>query len=129
VFLGLRTTVYPAPDLAAAKAWYTRVLGVEPYFDEPFYVGFDVGGYELGLDPGADPAKGAVTFWGVPDADAALAALVDAGATVDGDGVREVGEGIRLATVLDPSGTVVGVIENPHFELPAAAAPSPGPGR
>ncbi len=51
MFLGLRTVIYPAPDLAAAKAWYTRLLGVEPYFDEPFYVGFSVAGYELALGP------------------------------------------------------------------------------
>lgn len=50
-FLGLRTTIYPVTDLAKAKAWYSAVLGVKPYFDEPFYVGFNVGGFELGLDP------------------------------------------------------------------------------
>ena len=62
MFLGLRTVIYPAPDLAASKAWYTALLGVEPYFDEPFYVGFDVGGYELGLHP---ETRGAETYWGV----------------------------------------------------------------
>ena len=51
MFLGLRTVVYKVSDLGRAKAWYTKVLGIEPYFDEPFYVGFNVGGYELGLDP------------------------------------------------------------------------------
>lgn len=52
MFLGLRTAIYPAPDLAAAKAWYSKVLDLAPYFDEPFYVGFSVGGFELGLLPG-----------------------------------------------------------------------------
>lgn len=56
MFLGLRTIVYPAPDLAASKAWWTEALGIEPYFDEPFYVGFNPGGYELGLNPAGDPA-------------------------------------------------------------------------
>ena len=51
MLLGLRTVIYPAPDLAAAKRWFGAVLGVEPYFDEPFYVGFSVGGYELGSTP------------------------------------------------------------------------------
>jgi catechol 2,3-dioxygenase-like lactoylglutathione lyase family enzyme len=60
MFLGLRTVIYPAPDLAASKAWYTALLGVEPYFDEPFYVGFDVGGYELGLNPDNEVAE---TYW------------------------------------------------------------------
>ena len=54
-FLGLRTAIYHAPDLAKAKSWYSRILGIEPYFDQPFYVGFNVGGYELGLDP--DPSS------------------------------------------------------------------------
>ena len=62
---GLRTVIYPAPDLAAAKAWWTELLGFGPYFDEPFYAGFEVAGYELGLLPDADPALGALTYWGV----------------------------------------------------------------
>ncbi len=52
---GLRTAIYPAPDLSAAKNWYSKVLGLEPYFDQPFYVGFTVGGSELGLVPDATP--------------------------------------------------------------------------
>ncbi len=128
VFLGLRTVIYPAPDLGAAKAWYARVLEVEPYFDEPFYVGFSVGGYELGLSPSADPAAGAVTYWGVADADAGLARLIEAGATPHSE-VREVGGGIRVAEVRDPSGAVVGIIENPHFSLPEAEGTPAGPGR
>ena len=80
MFLGLRTVIYPAPDLAASKAWYTALLGFEPYFDEPFYVGFEVGGYELGLHPAADTAVGAVSYWGVSNADDALATLLAAGA-------------------------------------------------
>ena len=71
-FLGLRTTVYPVTDLEKAKAWYSKLLGVAPYFDEPFYVGFNVGGFELGLDPDTSELKpgagGAVAYWGVEDA-------------------------------------------------------------
>ncbi len=128
MFLGLRTTVLPAPDLAASRAWWAAALGVEPYFDEPFYVGFSVAGFELGLDPAAGTA---VSYWGVRDCDAALAALLDAGATPREE-VREVGEGIRLATVLEPAGSVLGIIENPHFapsEPPDAAGQGQGPGR
>src|SRR5262245_32458708 len=62
---GLRTVIYPCPDLDAATGWWTDVLGVEPYFDQPFYVGFDVAGYELGLLPDADPADGALVYWAV----------------------------------------------------------------
>jgi catechol 2,3-dioxygenase-like lactoylglutathione lyase family enzyme len=128
MFLGLRTVIYPAPDLAASKAWYTAVLGIGPYFDEDFYVGFTVAGYELALDPNADPADGPATYWGVPDAAVALAALLDAGAVEDG-AVRDVGDGIRVATIREPGGAVLGIIENPHFQLDTTAPASTGPGR
>ena len=119
-FLGLRTAKYYAPDITAAKQWYTRALGIEPYFDQPFYVGFNVGGYELGLDPdpgaaGAASGKGSVTvYWGVADIAAAHARLLSLGAAPQG-AVQDVGEGIKVATVLDPFGNVFGIIENPHF--------------
>ena len=120
-FLGLRTVIYSAPDLAKAKSWYSSVLGLEPYFDEAFYVGYNVGGYELGLDPDASstPAgeTGAVAYWGVPDAQIAFDRLISLGAT-ERSGVQEVGDGIRVATVFDPFGNVFGIIQNPHFTLP-----------
>jgi predicted enzyme related to lactoylglutathione lyase len=117
-FLGLRTAIYHAPDLAKAKSWYSKILGIEPYFDQPFYVGFNVAGYELGLDP--DPSSsagsgGVVVFWGVSDTDAALKHLLSLGAT-ERTNVQDVGEGIRVATVLDPFGNVFGLIENSHFK-------------
>lgn len=112
---GLRTTVYHVRDLARSKAWYADLLGYGPYFDEPFYVGFDVGGYELGLLPAVpDELPGAVTYWGVEDIEAVVAALIDRGANAV-DPVTDVGEGIRLATVRDPMGNLLGVIENPNF--------------
>ena len=121
-FLGLRTAIYHAPDLAKAKSWYSRILGFEPYFDQPFYVGFNVGGYELGLDP--DPSSsagsgGVIVYWDVSDADTALKHLLSLGAAERTD-VQDVGEGIRVATVLDPFGNIFGVIENPHFKLRSA---------
>ncbi len=116
---GLRSQIYQVADLAAAKAWYTELLGIAPYFDQPFYVGFNVGGYELGLQPSADPdadqARGAVTYWGVPDADAASAHLLALGAT-EHQPVQDVG-GIKLGAVTAPQGNILGVIENPHFTL------------
>lgn len=125
--LGLRTTIYPAPDLAASKAWFTKLLGKEPYFDQPFYVGYDVAGYELGLNPNADPALGAQSYWGVPDAAAAVAELVELGAEIETD-VTDTGDGIRVAKLIDPLGNLIGIIENPVFELPGSPE-SPGPGR
>ena len=123
-FLGLRTAIYHAPDLAKAKSWYSEILRIEPYFDQPFYVGFNVGGYELGLDPDPSSSTGAggvVVYWGVSDADAdaALKRLLSLGAT-ERTNVQDVGEGIRVATVLDPFGNVFGLIENPHFKTPSA---------
>ncbi len=116
MFLGLRTIIYPAPDIGRVKAWYSSVLGIEPYFDQPFYVGFNVGGYELGLDPDPDLEDvGPRTYWGVEDADEALRELLEHGAQPHSE-VSEVGDGIRVAAVLDPSGHVLGIIENPHFE-------------
>lgn len=116
MFLGLRSEIYSVADLATSKQWYATVLGVEPYFDEPFYVGFDVGGYELGLLPSADgvAGEGSITYWGVADVDLAVQRLRELGATVHQD-VSGVGEGIRLASLVDPGGNVVGVIENPNF--------------
>ena len=119
-FQGLRTVIYHAPELDKTKAWYSSVLGIEPYFDQPFYVGYNVGGYELGLDPDAsspsDGKGGAVAYWGVTDAEAALRRLLSLGAT-ERSGVQEVGEGIKVATVFDPFGNIFGIIENPHFKL------------
>jgi len=117
---GLRTVVYPVGDLHRAKEWYVSVLGFGPYFDEPFYVGFDVGGFELGLQPdNADAPRdgtGGVAYWGVADADKALGRLLELGATEHSD-AQDVGEGIRLATVLDSEGNVFGIIENPRFSI------------
>jgi catechol 2,3-dioxygenase-like lactoylglutathione lyase family enzyme len=129
VFLGLRTIVYPAPDLAASKAWWTEALGIEPYFDEPFYVGFNPGGYELGLNPAGDPAAGPSTYWGVRDVTAEAERLIAQGAVVVA-AVEEVGDGIKLGTFRSPGGDVFGLIENPVFKLQPAPAPeSEGPGR
>ena len=114
---GLRTVVYPVTNLAEATAWYRRVLDVAPYFEEPFYVGFDVGGFELGLIPDGKPgASGGTAFWGTPDAAAELARLLTLGATTEMP-VTDVGGGISVASVKDPYGNLFGVIENPQFDL------------
>lgn len=114
--LGLRTVIYPAPDLAAGKAWYAQVLGLDPYFDEAYYVGFNVGGFELGLIPDGTPgAAGGTAYWGVADAAAALEELLQLGAQPR-EAVHDVGGGIRVGSVLDPFGNVFAIIENPNFD-------------
>jgi len=119
-FLGLRTVIYHAPDLEKAKAWYSAILGIEPYFDQAFYVGYNIGGYELGLDPDASSTAGgdggSVAYVGVPDAEAAFRRLISLGAQ-ERSAVQEVGEGIKVATVFDPFGNIFGIIENPHFKV------------
>ncbi len=80
---GLRTVIYHVADLAKAKAWYSQVLEHQPYFDQPFYVGYAVGGFELGLVPDGKPGPGGtVAYWGVPDAAAALKRLEQLGANL-----------------------------------------------
>ena len=116
---GLRTVIYQVDDLAKAKDWYSSVLGFAPYFDEPFYVGFNVGGFELGLDPdGKNVAKGnnAIAYWGVNDIENAFEKLIKLGAETVSE-INDVGGGIKVATVKDPFGNIFGIIENPHFKI------------
>jgi catechol 2,3-dioxygenase-like lactoylglutathione lyase family enzyme len=112
--LGLRTVIYPSPDLDAAKAWFAELLGFGPYFDEPFYVGFEAGGYELGLLPDGDPADGAITYWGVDDVSEAMAHAIAQGAS-EHVAASEVGDQIVTGSVRTPQGAILGFIYNPHF--------------
>lgn len=119
--LGLRTTIYKVDDVGKAKDWYRDAFGVEPYFDEPFYVGFNVAGYELGLlqddMPAADKTTNVLSYWGVEDIEAAFARFVALGATEDAKPTNVGGE-IVVATVKDPWGNAIGLIYNPEFKLP-----------
>jgi lactoylglutathione lyase len=119
MILGLRTVKYDVPDIEKAKAWYSKAFGVQPYFDEPaYYVGYNVGGYELGLTPAPKVATkrdaAGVAYWGVEDIRAEYKRILDLGATSVSD-VEDVGGGILVAEVSDPFGNVIGLIYNPHF--------------
>jgi len=119
MFQGVRTVIYHVDDLQKAKQWYSTILGIKPYFDEPFYVSFNVGGYELGLDPnmkGITKGSNIVAYWGVKDAKATYQRVQELGAKKHSD-VQDVGSGILVATVTDPFGNVFGIIENPHFKV------------
>lgn len=117
---GLGTVIYHVPDLERAKAWYTAAFQQKPYFDQPFYVGFNIAGYELGLDPNQKLTKagrgGTVAYWRVASIESAIQHFVASGAAVVAP-AQDVGEGIKVATVADPFGNLVGIIENPHFKL------------
>ena len=118
---GLATVIYGVTDLEKAKAWYASAFQQAPYFDQPFYVGFNIGGYELGLDPnftvGKPGAGGTVAYWRVAEIEPAVQQFVAAGASVV-VAPQDVGDGIKVATLADPFGNLIGLIENPHFALP-----------
>jgi predicted enzyme related to lactoylglutathione lyase len=125
-FYGLRTAKYTAQDLAAAKKWYIDVLGEIPYFDQPFYVGFNVGGFELGITPDTVPAaQSATVYWGVADAAKSYARLISKGAT-DFEPVQDVGGGVKIGAVRDPFGNILGVVENPEFRYAPPRIEGPG---
>ncbi|MHA4868247.1 VOC family protein [Duganella sp. PWIR1] len=116
---GLRTVAYPVQDLAAAKDWYAKVFDTAPYFDQPFYVGFNIGGFELGLIPdGTSGTTGSMVYWGVDDIDAEVARITGLGATIH-HAIQDVGEGIRAVELADPFGNLLCLILNPHFDLKA----------
>ena len=111
---GLRTVIYPSSNLAESRAWWSGILGVEPYFDEPFYVGFSVAGYELGLLP--DAAQGALVYWGVGDVQDAIDVAIAQGAA-EHSPPTDVGDDIVTGSVRTPDGSILGFIRNPHFTL------------
>lgn len=118
--LGLRTTIYRVSDLEKAKKWYTVAFETQPYFDEPFYVGFNVAGYELGLQP--DEVTGrkgdhVITYWGVEDIEKEYNRFLNAGAS-EHEKPHNVGGEIAVASVKDPWDNVIGLIYNPEFKLP-----------
>ena len=119
---GLGTVVYYVSDVDKAKAWYAKAFQQTPYFDEPFYVGFNIAGYELGLHPATETDRpgrgGGVAYWRVLDIADALRHFTASGAKVIHE-IQDVGEGIKVATLADPFGNDIGLIENPHFSLPS----------
>jgi predicted enzyme related to lactoylglutathione lyase len=120
MFNKLRTVIYYVPDLQAAKKWYAALTGNQPYFDESFYVGFDFNGCELGLHPETrEIAKGnqTVAHWAVEGIDNCVAKMLEAGASVL-DPVSDVGGGIKVATLTDPWGNAVGLIEETVGQQP-----------
>ena len=111
---GMRTIIYPVKDLAQAKALYGKLLGVAPYADEAYYVGFRVGDQEIGLDPHghSQGMTGPVGYYEVDDINESLKALLDAGAE-EQQAIRDVGGGKLIASVKDADGNIIGLIQSP----------------
>lgn len=117
--LGLRTTIYYVSDIEKAKAWYAKAFLTEPYFDEPFYVGYNVGGFELGLQPQEssvlNKAETVVSYWGVEDIHFHYKRFLELGG-LEHEPPQNVGGDIMVASVKDPWGNIVGLIYNPEFK-------------
>jgi predicted enzyme related to lactoylglutathione lyase len=111
---GIKTVLHPVSDLATAKPVYEALLGIAPQSDAPYYVGFDIAGQHIGLVPGGGPQgmTAPVAYWQVPDIEAKLAEVTAAGATVK-EPPRDVGGGRLVATVTDPDGNVLGLLQDP----------------
>lgn len=118
--LGLRTVSYKVGDIVKAKEWYAKAFQTEPYFDEPFYIGFNIGGYELGLQPDEYPQvekpESVVAFWGVNDIEKEYNRFLEFGA-ISNEKPTNVGGEIVVASVKDPWGNIIGLIYNPAFKV------------
>src|SRR5881394_1550855 len=110
---GIKTVLHPVSDLAKAKPVYAALLGVAPEADSSYYVGFEAEGQHIGLVPGGGPQglTSPVAYWHVPDIEAKIADVTAAGATVH-EPVRDVGGGRLVATVTDPDGNVLGLLQD-----------------
>lgn len=110
---GVKTIIYPVEDITAAKRLYSNLVGVEPYADEAYYVGFRVDGLDLGLDPNGHSRgmTGPVAYWHVDDINGTLQALLEAGGETQ-EQVRDVGGGRLIATVKDADGNPIGLLQD-----------------
>lgn len=110
---GIKIVLHPVSDLERAKTVYTALLGTEPAADSAYYVGYEVGGQHIGLVPAGGPQsmEAPVAYWEVTDIEAKLAEVTAAGGSVK-DPAREVGPGRRVATLTDPDGNVLGLVQD-----------------
>jgi predicted enzyme related to lactoylglutathione lyase len=111
---GIRLFIYPVKDIARAKTLYSKLLGIEPYLDEAYYVGLRVGDQEIGLDPNGHNVgmTGPVGYWHVNDIKKSLQSLLDAGAQIQQE-VKDVGGGKLIASVKDADSNIIGLIQSP----------------
>jgi lactoylglutathione lyase len=115
--IGLRTVIYKVSDITKAKEWYSKAFQVTPYFDESFYVGFNIGGYELGLqEEKTEKGENIAVFWGVTDIEVEYKRFIACGAT-EVEKPTNVGGKIMVATLKDPWNNLIGLIYNPDFKV------------
>lgn len=107
---GIKTVIYPVTDLARAKATFQTFLGIEPYADSPYYVGFKVGDMDIGLDPNGHKA-GMTAYYNVDDIKQSLQSLLDAGSHIEQE-IKDVGGGKLIASVRDADGNIIGISQN-----------------
>src|SRR5579859_5519180 len=108
---GVQIIIYPAKDIEKAKAQFKELLGVEPYADAPYYVGFKVGNQDIGLDPHGHQA-GVTAYYNVSDIKGSVQKLLDAGAETVEE-IRDVGGGRLIASVRDANGNLIGLFQDP----------------
>jgi len=121
MILGLRTCVYMVADLPAAIEWYNKAFKTTPYFNEPYYVGYNIQGYELGLQTVQKETlspRNIFTYWGVDNIQEEFERFVALGATVD-EAPNNVGDNIEVCSIIDPWNNIIGLIYNPNFKLPS----------
>ena len=107
------------PNIEQAKQWYAKAFDTQPYFDESFYAGFNIGGYELGLSPEETPSiKGdnVFSYWGVDNIEKSYRDFVELGAR-EHEKPNNVGGEIMVASLYDPWDNIIGLIYNPEFKL------------
>ena len=121
LMLGLRTTIYMVSDIVKGTEWYSKAFNTKPYFNEPFYVGFNICGYELGLQAEErdvdSKTENVFSYWGVDDIHETYQYLLNLGATIHEE-PNNVGDDIMVASLYDPWNNIIGIIYNPHFKLP-----------
>ena len=118
--LGLRTTFYKVLDLQSAKNWYSKAFKIQPYFEEPYYIGFNIKGYELGLLPelkSTEKSDNVLSYWGVENIEETYNHFLKCGAT-EHENPNNVGGELMVASVKDPWNNVIGFVYNPDFKLP-----------
>lgn len=122
--LGLRTAIYKVGNITEATTWYSKAFKTAPYFNEPYYVGFNICGFELGLQPEENPTiekpESVMALWGVEDITLEFEHLLILGATVH-EKPTSVGGELMVASVKDPWGNILGLIYNPEFKLESKA--------